>query len=114
MLTTIVVVLALVAVIAVAAWWFFDFDMPEVEIPAAVPGVGAGILYRYWGPLAWATVALLAVIAGYCIYRLVAGQQREDNAAKRTGRGRVPRPWQFFARVRLVPAVAGAGKDRLG
>jgi hypothetical protein len=56
MLTTIVVVLVLVAVIAVAAWWFFDFDMPEVAIPAAVPGVGAGILYWYWGPLAWATV----------------------------------------------------------
>jgi hypothetical protein len=57
MLTTIVVVLALVAVVAVAAWWFFDFDMPEVAIPAAVPGVGAAILYWYWGPLAWATVA---------------------------------------------------------
>jgi hypothetical protein len=53
----------------VAAWWFFEFDAPEVVIPAAAPGLGVGALYLHGGPLAWATVALLAVIAGYCLYR---------------------------------------------
>ena len=60
MLTAIVLVLVLIAVLTVAAWWFFEFDAPEVVIPAAAPGVGAGVLYWYGGPLAWATVALLA------------------------------------------------------
>ena len=53
MLTTIVLILVLIAVIALAAWWLFDFDLPEVVIPVAAPGVGAGALYWHGGPLAW-------------------------------------------------------------
>jgi hypothetical protein len=82
MLLTIVLILVLIAVIAVVAWLFFDFDMPEVALPAAVPGVGAGVLYFYGGPLAWATVDLLAIIAGYCLYRLFSARERQDKASK--------------------------------
>ncbi|MGH6833156.1 MAG: hypothetical protein ACRECM_09065 [Methyloceanibacter sp.] len=35
MLTTIVLVLVLLAIAVVAAWWFLDFDMPEIMIPVA-------------------------------------------------------------------------------
>lgn len=82
MLTGIVLVLVLIAAIAIAVWWFFDFDMPEVMIPVAAPGIGAGVIYWYGGPLAWATVGLLAIIAFYCIYRLVATRRREDTPSK--------------------------------
>lgn len=82
MLLTIVLILVGIAVIAVAAWLFFDFDVPEVAIPAAVPGIGAGVLYFYGGPLAWATAGLLAIIAGYCLYRLFSARERRDNAPK--------------------------------
>jgi len=50
--------------------------------PAAAPGVGAGALYLYGGPLAWATVALSAVIAGYCLYRFFSTRQRADKSTK--------------------------------
>lgn len=79
MLLTIVLILVLIAVVA---WLFFDFDMPEVALPAAVPCVGAGVLYFYGGPLAWATVGLLAIIAGYCLYRLFSAHERQDKASK--------------------------------
>jgi hypothetical protein len=75
MLTAIVLILVLIAVLAVAGWWFFEFDAPEVVIPAAAPGLGAGVLYWYGGPLAWA-------IAGYCIYRFFSTRQRADKSAK--------------------------------
>ena len=47
MLTAIVLILVLIAVLAVAAWWFFEFDAPEVVIPVAAPGLGTGVLY-WW------------------------------------------------------------------
>lgn len=81
MILGLVVVLVLIAAIALAAWWFFDFDMPEVTIPAAAPGIGAAALYWYGGPLAWATVVLLAAIAAFCLYRIFAAR-REDAAPK--------------------------------
>lgn len=82
MLTAIVLILVLIAVLAVAAWWFFEFDAPEVVIPVAAPGLGAGVLYWYGGPLAWAIAILLAAIAGYCIYRFVSTRERADKTAK--------------------------------
>lgn len=78
MLTTIVLVLVLLAIAVVAAWWFLDFDMPEVVIPVAAPGIGAGLIYWYGTALAWAIGLLLLLIGGYGLYRLVGGRRRDD------------------------------------
>ncbi len=79
MLTTIVLVLVAIAVVALVAWWWADFDMPEVAVPAAAPGIGAGIIYWYGTPLAWAIgIALLLAAAGYLVWRLAGKRARRD------------------------------------
>jgi hypothetical protein len=72
MLTLIVFVLVLLAAAVLIAWWFFDFDMPEVVIPVAAPGIGAGIIYWYGTALAWAIGGLLLLAGGYAVWRLFA------------------------------------------
>jgi hypothetical protein len=59
----------------VASWWL-DFDVPEVVVPVAAPSLGAGIVYWYGTPLAWAIGILRLLVAfGYVVWRL-AGQWR--------------------------------------
>ena len=70
-MTIIVGVLVAVAVVALAVWWLFDFDMPEVVIPVAAPGVGAALIYWYGTPLAWAAGIALLVVAGAAAFYLI-------------------------------------------
>jgi hypothetical protein len=77
-MTIVVSVLVLVAAIVVAAWWFLDFDMPEVAIPVAAPGIGAALIYWYGTALAWAIGVLLFLTAGYGLYRLASRRQRVE------------------------------------
>ena len=83
MLTTVVLVLVLLAIAVVAAWWFLDFDMPEVVILVAAPGIGAGLIYWYGTALAWAIGLLLLLIGGYGLYRLAGSRRRDDQKPPR-------------------------------
>jgi hypothetical protein len=83
MLTTIVLVLVLLAVVALVAWWILDFDMPEVVIPVATPGIGAGLIYWYGTALAWTIGLLLLLVGGYGLYRLVGSRRRDDQKPPR-------------------------------
>ena len=70
-MTILVGVLVLLAVLALVAWWFLDFDMPEVVITVATPGAGAALIYWYGTPLAWAAGIVLFLVAGAIVYVLV-------------------------------------------
>ncbi|MGH6736650.1 MAG: hypothetical protein ACRECX_11315 [Methyloceanibacter sp.] len=79
-MTIIVGVLVAIAVIAVVAWWFMDFDAPEVVVPVAAPGAGALLIYWYGTPLAWAAGIALFAVAGAFVYFLVrrAGSRKAE------------------------------------
>ena len=82
MVTTIVLVLMAVAAIALLAWWLLDFDFPEVAIPVAAPGLGAGLIYWYGTALAWAAGLVLLAIGGYFLYRLIGKRGREKPSSR--------------------------------
>lgn len=81
-MTIIVGVLVALAVVALVVWWLLDFEMPEVTIPIAAPGAGAGLIYWYGTPLAWAAGIALFLAAGAVVFYLVRRSKEQKAAPK--------------------------------
>jgi hypothetical protein len=81
-MTIIVGVLVALAVVALVVWWLLDFEMPEVMIPIAAPGAGAGLIYWYGTPLAWAAGIALFLLAAAVVFYLVRRSKEQKTAPK--------------------------------